>query len=166
MVKTTNILLGTTRDGYNVYDREDSHLHTEGGMNKELVNEAISYMYANNARFKVKTVHFRRNVGICCLVPITEADDVIMVYRKGRQGPTPMVKNRQGEKTNAITIIIRKERNVENHYTLITAFVGEQSFPEPWDKQLKEGSKELAESIEFWSTHALLYNEEVIDHLA
>lgn len=166
MLKVTKNFLGKTRDGYEVYDRVDSHFHAEGGLTLELLKEALSYMYANGANFKVKVVHFKRIVGINNCVAIRNFDEVVMVYRKGRKGPTPMVKNRGGEPCKEITIIIRKDKENTNRYTLITAFVGGKSQPEPWDKRLKPGSKELAESIEFWQTHALLYNEELIERLA
>lgn len=89
-----------------------------------------------------------------------------MVYRKGRKGPTPMVKNRKAEPCQEITLIIRKENSLGNHYTLITAFVGPEAFKEPWDPTLKEGSKEQKQSIDFWNTHALIYKEDLIDHFA
>lgn len=166
MVQTTNDLLGKTRDGYLVYDRVDSHLHEEGGLTRKIIQEALSYMYANNANFKVKTVCFKKQIGFNHCVSVEEDDDVVMVYRKGRQGPTPMVKNRKAEPSKEVTLILKKETSLENHYTLITAFIGPEASKEPWDKSLREGSKEKERSIAFWKTHALIYDEKLIDHLA
>lgn len=85
-----------------------------------------------------------------------------MVYRKGREDPTPMVKEREPLPCNVLTVIIRKEKELKNHYTLITAFVGRGSTREPWDKGIRS-DEERRECVEFWSTHALLYNPDLID---
>lgn len=159
---TTDNYLGRTIDGYKVYDREDSHLHFEEGINKKLVEEALKRMYANGSKFKVKEVHFSKPIGYNYCVPITSEDDVVMVYRKGREGKTPMVKGRKPLPCNILTVIIRKERDKNNHYTLVTCFIGGGSKREPWDKGIRT-DEERKESEEYWSSHALLYNPELID---
>lgn len=165
MVISTNNYLGTTRDGYKVYDRLDSHLHKEGGLTKELLKRAISKIYLNGKIFKVKVIHFNKIIGMTNCVKVSEKDkeNIIMVYRKGRQGLSCMVKNRICEPSSDLTIIVRKEKNMENHYTLISAFFGESSEPEPWDKSLQMNPEALERSKIFWSTHALVYNPDLID---
>ena len=85
-----------------------------------------------------------------------------MVYRKGRNGPTPMVKGRTPELSSSLTVIIRKEKSMENHYTLISCYAGESAPREPWDKSIRT-LEERKMCIEYWSTHALIYNSNVID---
>lgn len=162
MVQTTDNYLGTTRDGYNVYDRLDSHFHSEGGITKELLQNALKRMYANGSKFKVKEIHFSNPIGCTTCVPITSEDEIVMVYRKGREGKTPMVKQREPLPCNILTVIIRKENDRINHYTLMTCFVGGGSKREPWDKAIRT-EEERKESEEFWASHALLYNPELID---
>ncbi len=162
MVQTTNDLIGTTKDGYNVYDRFDSHIHTEGGITRELLKKALKRMYANGASFKKKQIHFTNPIGFTCCVPVTNEDEVVMVYRKGREGQTPMVKGREPLACNVLTIIIRKEKNYTNHYTLITSYIGEGSLREPWDKGIRT-CEERKESEEYWKKHALIYDAELID---
>ena len=162
MERITGQYLGTTRDGYNVYDRVDSHLHFEGGITKQLVRRALGFIYANGVVFKKKVVYFREIIGYNNCIAINENDEVVKVYRKGRSGKTPMVKNRKPEACKSMVVIIRKDRERENCYTLITCFVGEESVREPWDITLRT-DEEKAASEHYWATHALVYNPELID---
>lgn len=154
--------IGTTRDGYNVYDRADSHLHYEGGITKQLVKRALSYIYANGVVFKKKIVHFRETIGYNNCVRVSKNDEIVKVYRKGRGGKTPMVKKRNPEPCKSLVLIIRKDREHENSYILVTCFVGEDSVREPWDITLRT-DEERAASERYWATHALIYNPELVD---
>lgn len=164
MVQTTNHYLGTTADGYNVYDRADSHFHSENGITKDLLQKALQQMYANGVSFKKEEIHFAKSIGLTSCVSTTAKDHIVMVYRKGRQGKTPMVKGRKPEPCNILTVIIRKEREekYKNHYTLITCFVGGDAKREPWDKGICS-DEERRECEEYWNTHALIYNPDLID---
>lgn len=165
MVKTTDTYIGTTRDGYKIYDRLDSHIHYEQGLTVNLLKNAISKINLYGRNFTKKVICLHKTIGTTHCVKVSEKDskNIIMAYRQGRQGPTPMVKNRSPEPCSDITIIVRKEKQIENHYTLITAFVGSHSEPEPWDKSLKNNPKALQKSIHFWSTHALIFDPKLID---
>jgi len=156
--------LGTTGDGLDVYDREDSHFHPEGGLTLELLQEGLQKInFPKKGDFHKFVLNFHRTIGYSTCVKVTEDDDVVMVYRKGRAGMTPMVKNRVAEPCECLIIILRKDIELPNHATLITAFIGAASTPEPWDKRLRKKPHEKAKAEEFWSTHALLYNEALID---
>ena len=160
MVETTNIYLGITRDGYKVYDRADSHIHD--GITKALIKKALSKIYANGVPFKKKELNFYAPIGFNTCVEINSGDEVIMVYRKGRKGKTPMVKGREPEPCNTLTVVIRRDKNYENHYTLITSFIGEGTEREPWDKYIRT-PQEQKRCEEYWATHALLYDPDQID---
>ncbi|MBQ8043637.1 MAG: hypothetical protein IJ272_05755 [Clostridia bacterium] len=162
MEHTKRQYIGTTRDGYNVYDRTDSHLHFEGGITKQLVKRALSFIYANGVKFKKKVVYFREIIGYNNCVEISQNDEVEKVYRKGRAGMTPMVKRRKPEPCKSLVVIIRKDRELENSYTLVTCFVGEDSVREPWDITIRT-AEEREMSERYWGTHALVYNPELID---
>ena len=161
MAQTEALYLGTTRDGYLVYDREDSHIHFEGGITKQIVKRALGFMYANGVNFKKKTVYFREFIGYNNCVTVTSADKVVRVYRKGRMGMTPMVKCRKPEPCKSLVIIIRKDKERENCYRLITCFVGEDSVREPWDVTIQTDEERKA-SEHYWATHALVYNPDLI----
>ena len=164
-VSTTWNYIGETIDGLKVFDREDSHLHSEGGLTLKLLRKGLGKIYFPKWRstFKKYEVDFKHPIGFTTCVRVTEDDEVVMVYRKGREGMTPMVKNREAEPCEWLTIILRKEENLENHATLITAYIGAGSPPEPWDKRLSKDPLRRAESEAYWSTHALVYNADSID---
>ena len=154
--------LGRTKDGYKVYDRENTHIHFEGMKNQEIIRQGLSFMYANGSTFKKKVVRFKRNIGFSLCVSIEEKDEVIMMYRKGREGKTPIVLNKQPIPCNSLTLIIKKNPETTDSYILITAYVGEESTKEPWDKGIRS-EEERAECEKFWATHALGYNPDLID---
>ena len=162
MVETTNIYLGTTRDGYNVYDRADSHIYPEGGLSGKLISKALSLMYANGVPFKKKEVHFRETIGFSHCVKTSPEDEIVMVYRKGHRGKTPMVKGREPEPCNTLTVVIRRDKDYENHYTLITAFIGKGATREPWDTCIRTAA-DRKQCEEYWSTHAMLYDPKLVD---
>ena len=162
MAQINGVYLGKTRDGYPVYDREHTHIHYECGINKKLLNVALSYMYANGAKFKKKEIHFRDEIGYNNCIPVTSSDEVVYVYRKGRMGTTPMVKGRLPEACKSMVVIIRKDKDYPNCYRLVTSFVGVDSVKEPWDVTIRT-EEERRVSEQFWSTHALVYNPDLID---
>lgn len=160
-VRATQNFLGETGNHKFVYDREDSHLHSEGGLSLELLREGLRKitMYGGFKKFEID---MGRPIGFTTCVPVTPDNEVVMVYRLGRAGQTPMVKNRLPIPCNWLTIILRWEKTLGNHNTLITAYIGAGSPPEPWDKCLKT-IEDKAKSEEFWKTHALIYDESLID---
>lgn len=161
MVQETRVYLGTTKDGFKVYDRADSHIHAEGGLSKEYIRRALKGIYANNSSFKKKEFRFNNPIGLNHCVPVSATDKIVMVYRKGREGQTPMVKGRKPLPCNILTVIIRKKKE-EKDYTLLTAFIGGGSTREPWDRGIRS-EEERKECEEFWKTHALIYDPKLID---
>lgn len=154
---------GNTKDGKAVYDREDgSHFHTEGGMSPELLASALSIIDTKDRPFVLEQVDFDRPVGEQTCVPVGPDDEIEMVFRKGRSGPTPMVKNREPIPCNSTVVILCKENPDSDFYRLVTSYVGELATREPWDPNISsEEEKKTCE--EFWNTHALLYDENLID---
>lgn len=41
-METSNVYIGTTRDGKKVYHRADTHIHEEQGITKKLIRTALS----------------------------------------------------------------------------------------------------------------------------
>ena len=163
MIKLTNNFLGKTNNGLRVYDREDSHLHEEGGLTLGLLKEGLrKIQLMEGENFKKYELNFKRPIGLTTCVEVTSDDEVVMVYRKGRTGMTPMVKNRDPKPCEWLTIILRRD-NIANHITLISAFIGSGSTPEPWDKRLKNNPRAKQRAEAFWATHALIYDESLID---
>ena len=158
------VFLGYTKDEKRVYDRTDiiSHLHSEGGMTKELLAEALARIDTEDRKSFREIVNFERQVGETTCVEVGPEDDVVMVYRKGRLGQTPMVKNRQPEPCNSIVVVLSQNRKIEGAYELRTAFIGGNSPREAWDFTIADDA-EYEEAKKFWNNHALLYDEDLID---
>ena len=160
MRQETRDYLGTTKDGYEVYDRADSHIHTEGGIYRKLLEKALGLMYAHNVQFKKKEIKFPSAIGFNKCVSVTAEDDIVMVHRKGRAGQTPMVKGREAVPCNILTVVILKSG--EKCYTLLSAYIGQDAPREPWDKSIRS-EEERKKSEEFWKKHALIYDPKLID---
>ena len=156
--------LGNTANGLPVFDRANSH-YADHGFSKETMRKALSKI-TQTSQFEKHVVNMGEQVGFTNCVAVSDEDQVVMAVRKKRFGPTPMVLNREPESCNSVVIILKKGYDDEGEYfILITAFVGSGSEPEPWDRQLVPGSKEHKKAVIFWQTHALLYDEEVIDYI-
>lgn len=154
-------LLGITKNGLYVYDRNDSHFHGEGGLTKDLLREAIEEIEFNKKVGSVRNivVNMGRIVGTTSCVKLNPEDEVIYVYRKGRIGRTPMVKNREAEECGSITVVLKRIRYDEA--IMLTGYIGTGSPREPWDRSLSH--KARYESIMFWKQHALVWNDDLID---
>ena len=156
--------LGNTANGLPVFDRANSH-YAEHGFSEEILKEALSKVI-QTSQFEKHVVNMGEQVGFTNCVSVSDEDQVVMAVRKNRFGPTPMVLNRRPEPCNSVVIILKKGVDSEGEYfILITSFVGEGSEPEPWDRQLVIGSKEHQAAVLFWQTHALIYDDEAIDHI-
>ena len=154
---------GDTRNGFPVFDRWDSHFHPEGGLTLETLKEGLRKIdFPENKSFHPFEVSFDHNIGYSNAVEVTENDDVIMLYRKNRNGKTPIVMNRKPEPSNALTIILKKDTK-SGALILVTAFIGAGSTPEPWDKKVINDPVKHKAAVEYWSTHALVYTPEIID---
>jgi len=158
------VFLGKTEDGAEVYDRNDSHFHGEGGLTPELLSKALGTINTDERDFLKETVTFDHPVGEQTCVKVGPEDDIVKVYRKGRSGQTPMVKNREAVPCNSVIVILKKDNSIheKNAYELITSFIGEESVREPWDPNLQT-EEERQQSQDFWNSHALVYNDGLID---
>lgn len=154
-------LLGITKNGVYVYDRENSHFHGEGGLTKELLKKAISKITFGKKVGKTwnYVVNMDEVIGKTSCVELRADDEVVYVYRKGRIGRTPMVKNREYEDCDSITIVLKK--TAEDEAIMLTGYIGKGSPREPWDRALSNAAR--YESIMFWRSHALVYDEDLID---
>ena len=164
--ETQREYFGRTQDGAKVYDRLDSHFHAEGGLTPDLLGAALSTINTEGRTFVREVVDFGHPIGKTSCVEIGPDDEVEMVFRKGRSGRTPMVKNRESQPCSKMMVILLKDDTLKDDnndaYVLITSFVGDDAPREPWDpgNETEEGRKECED---FWSTHALVYDESLID---
>lgn len=156
-------ILGITRNGMKVYDRQNSHFHAEGGLTSDILERAISDVWFKNKadvqRFFVK---FDEVIGKTTCVPVTSKDYIVMCKRKGRKGYTPMVKGREGVDARGVVTVLKRKDDEEDGLILLTAYISNEVSPkEPWDSSCTK--KERLEAIKYWHSHALLFDESLID---
>lgn len=157
---------GRTRDGAKVYDRIDSHFHAEGGLTPDLLAAALSTIDTGGRTFLKEQVDFEHPIGKTTCVEVSPDDEVVMVFRKGRSGRTPMVKNREAQPCSSMVVILCKDDTLKDDdsdaYVLITSYIGDDAPREPWDPN-NENEEACQECEEYWSSHALVYDEALID---
>lgn len=158
-MKETKRLIGKTKNGKDVFAiNADSHMAAHAAVTDEMMAEAIK-LIDYQAPFQMVTVDLGRIIGTDNCVETTDSDDVKMMYRKGRDGKTPIVFGREAEETTSLTVgICTDEDSLE---TIFTAFTGKIAPKEPWDPRINP--EEKAESENFWKHHALVYDESAID---
>ena len=163
---TERVFLGKTKDGANVYDREDSHFHSEGGLTPELLGAALRTIDTKGYAFIREQINFDHQIGYSSCVETGPDDDIIFAYRKtengSRDGLTPLVKNREARPCNSITVVLGRDDGKSGSYTMKTGYIGESAPKEPWDPSISS-DRELEESRAFWSSHSLVYDDSLID---
>jgi hypothetical protein len=142
-----------TKDGVRVVDRYNSHLHESV---EAILPEALARVEVTGRGFVVQQIDFDRVVGQSVCVETSSSDEVVYAKRPKRFGSSRFVKNRQAEPCSSVVLILKIADGEENAMVLITAFIGQLSEPEPWDRNA------TAKSLEFWSNHALIWGSEPI----
>ena len=126
----------------------------------EDVKEALSKIYLNQTSLK-KVVDMGRVVGQKKCVEIGPSDHVKWLYMKGKSDRIPFVFGRSGEDTSLITIVIN-ERN--GRPIIATAYYGEPAPMTHKDAAFRGLSRNyINRCYAFWNTHALIYDEALID---
>ena len=156
-------ILGYTKDGKAVIDRPDSHFHWESGMTQELFTEALGKIDTEERESFLEEVDFGREIGKNHCVEVGPEDEVVYAVRARRRGLTPLVKNREPISCSKMVVVLEKEAEKPNTYILKTAYIGEGTPREPWDSSIPS-DKEFEEAKAFWSNHALIYDDKLIDH--
>lgn len=152
-----------TKNGWSVIIPKSTMDHMEAhSVDWGIVKEAIRQISYDGGFMKI-AVDMGRVIGNTTCVPVTDDDEVMMLFRKNRKGMTPYVLNRQSIPTTKVVIILR-EASCDGSPVLVTSWYGELAPMEPWDAiRKKVTQKEIDESEKFWKTHALIYNENEID---
>ena len=139
--------------GEAVLDRYNSHAHNSV---RHLLPDVFARVLSQGRNFFIEEVDLDQIIGETVCVPTTDADEIVWAQRPKRFGLTRFVKNRTAEQCSKVVVILKK--GDRGDYVLITAFVGSRPEPEPWDRNA------TPKSVEFWSTHALVWGSEEIIH--
>ena len=156
--------VGTLNNGEKVYrELTKGHWNQHTAVTKKLFQEAISKIDINELENKdviVKAIDLGRTIGKCTCVPTSDKDTIYMAKRINRIGETPMVLDREPIDCSSIVVILEKE---DDKYVVLTTFIGSLSPMEPWDPKLNGDEEKIKEAIEFWKTHALIYESSVVE---
>jgi len=144
-------LIGCTSNNIRVYERPNPHYHD---MPDGLLNEVLGKIRLGPQSFVKTITDMGRVIGNSTCVGTTSADKVQFAQRLGRRGLTRFVLNRESEACSTIVTVFKKRDDMDNSYILLTAFIGGECEPEPWDLNATSNSKA------FWNTHALIWGEE------
>ena len=144
-------LIGKTKNGLDVYViLADEHMLAHKDATEELIAEAVSKV-TYEPTFWMGSVEMGRIVGKDACVVTTDADDIRMMCRPGREIESRMVFNREPEDTTLFTVGMCTDD--DGLVTVFTSFPGLKAPKELNDPRLRE--EERAEAEEFWSKHAL-----------
>lgn len=160
MYKTCKFV-GYCSNGSRVFNRNDNHNDVHP-VDETLLREALLKV-APCDDFIKEVVVFDRVIGKTTCVSVDKTDTIVMAYRKGRMGPTPMVLNRESSDCSTLVLILKKIGNSD--YIIITTYIGGLSEREPWDPSISS-PEEQQRAEAFWSTHALIYDESIITRMA
>lgn len=146
-------MLGTLKNGEQVWNRPRSHLHSSSELAKYLP-EALKQIDPDGKKIDSYTVDFGKIIGRSNCIPTAVDDEIVYARRPGRAGVTRFVQGKEPLPTSKLTIVLLKG---DTGYVAISAFMGPQAAPESWDKHATEESKL------FWNSHALVWGSEPIE---
>ena len=155
----------TTACGGNIVvpNKTEKHLLAHPEVQKILA-EAIGKISLPNGAFLATEVEMGRVVGLsgCVKVPWIElSDKAFFAQRIEREKPTRVLPGAEGKETTKVVILAFPDRRDKRTYVLITSWIGTLAPKEPWDANIRS-KEELQESLDFWSSHALVYDHEVM----
>lgn len=157
------IPVGRTADGYEVYDRHSSHIRGHPQV-QPYVEQALAQISTHGKDFFIEEVTFDAPIGVTLCVQTSPEDDILFAKRGNREGLSRFVKHKEPAASTSLTCILYKKRHV---YILETAYVGVIAPPEPWDIQAhvrhEDSNASYTQSVQFWKTHALIYNPRLLD---
>lgn len=149
-----DIMLGATMNNIKIFVDEATLLHMKAHSYAKLVHikEALKRIHYSPPFF-IGSIDLGHIIGKSICVERCSEDDVEMVFRKGKEGRTPIfITAKTPEETTKIVIWLCTDE--ENKTRLVKAYYGELAPREPWDPCLTDDERE--ESEKFWSTHAII----------
>lgn len=105
---------------------------------------------------------FEEPIGYSMLLETTETDEIVYAKRLERELYTRFVKGKEPTYSYQVMCILKKSKEEENAYRLITMYPGGKSEKEPEDIHI-EDKEEMIRSLLFWRERALIYNPENVE---
>lgn len=153
--------LARTASNIDIYVNKETlqHMEAHPDVNIAHICEAIGKLETYSGPFAMSSIDMERTVGKDACVETSPEDKVTHLYRKGRQGTSPIATEKEPEDTSLLTVGICLDD--DGRHTMFTSFYGQLAPKEPWDESLTP--EEKIKSEQFWSAHALVCPDEAID---
>ncbi len=123
----------------------------------EHLEKAFNLFNPTEESFQKVLIDLGEKVGFTTCVTVTDSDTIVYKTRHGRKWPSKMVLDREPVPCSTICLVIRRTR-YNNVFRLLTAYFGIKSAREEHDFNVTDPD-ELLFVKEFWSNHALLYED-------
>ena len=164
------VWLARTASNQDIYIDQQTYEHMKAHPDVDIAHtvEAIGKINDYNEQFRIGSVDLGRTIGKDRCIEVTDEnkDSVKMAIRKGRDGQTPVLFEKDGFEpayTSKITLGMCKDD--DGKHTIFTSFYGDLAPKEPWDKSLKGNPDKQAEAKDFWDNHALVVTEDMVESL-
>ncbi|WP_053983126.1 hypothetical protein [Niameybacter massiliensis] len=105
---------------------------------------------------------FEEPIGYSMLLETTDQDEIVYAKRLERELYTRFVKGKAPGYSYQVMCILRKSKEVEDAYELITMYPGGKSEKEPEDTNIQT-KEEMIRSLLFWKDRALIYTPSNIE---
>ncbi len=132
---------------------------------REILAEAIGKVsLPRDGGFLAIEVEMGRVVGLSgCMeaLRIKVDDQAYFAQRIGRDKPTRVLPGARGVETTKVVVLAFPARGEAGTYVLVSSWVGTLAPKEPWDANIRS-QEEFQESLDFWCSHALVHDSEVM----
>jgi len=160
-----------TADGFLIVPRYRAHDHK---LRRDLLEATLSRVHTGGVGFLKREISFPQVVGMTTCVETSDEDEIVFAARPNRAGQTRWVVGRQPEECRSVCCILMRGQNADqDKYVLVTAFIGRNPEPEPWDfnalRRDRHGYESaLAAALKFWGRgrgpgHALVWGSEPVE---
>jgi len=132
-------------------------------MQKILVEVIGKVSLPRNDEFLATEVEMDRVVGFSGCVKalrVETSDQAFFAQRIGRDKPSRVIVGK-GETTTKVVVLAFPAKEEAGKYILVTSFIGSLAPKEPWDSNI-HSKREFQESIDFWTSHALVHDPAVM----
>ncbi len=128
----------------------ETHIHDGTEPLLQIVFEQIQDI---NHEFLEVEHQFPSIIGKTTCVETNDDDIILYAIRNDRKGHSRFVLNREPVDTQSLSIVLKR---ISKYYLIITSYLGKLAQTEPYDQ------KATQDSIEFWSRHAFIFENEII----
>ncbi|MGL4731546.1 MAG: hypothetical protein ACRCW0_08175 [Clostridium sp.] len=124
--------------------------------------ERNEYLDKCDEDFIEKVIELPFEVGYTHLSETGEEDFIIYAKRLNRDIYSKFTLNRSKRVTNKCVVVLRKNKNADNEYFIVTMFPGEYAVKELEDRNIKT-EDERERVVKFWDKHAFAYDVNIIN---